>query len=522
MADQDVLTLFETLVMKAPIGLALLDRGLRYVRVNDAMAAMAGVRATECRGRALRDVFPALTPKLEPALRRVVETGEPVVDLELTDEAPAASGQARHWLATGYALSAGGGGESARIGLVLTDITPRRRADEERAALLARAQAARTEAEAANRAKDHFLATLSHELRAPLQAVLGWAQVLRSKSNDAVIKRAVDTIERNAKAQANLVNDLLDLSRIASGRLTVDLAPMTLHPVLNAALEAAQPAADAKQIRLTFLPRDATGLVMGDAARLRQVVSNLLSNAIKFTPTGGRITVTVEQDDASVTLSVQDTGCGISPAFLPEIFDRFSQADASLTRGHGGLGIGLAIVRHLVDLHGGAVSVESRGEGHGSTFRVTLPLMVDQPPTRSRRADLADAMPLPVLDGVRVLVVDDEADAREVLAAMLEACGADVTTTASVEEACTALAMVAPHVLVSDIAMPDDDGYSLIRRIRATQPIPAVALTAYAGAEDARRAIEAGFQAHLPKPVQAAELVAVVARLAGQSGTGDA
>ena len=390
------------------------------------------------------------------------------------------------------------------------------------------------EAQEANRSKDEFLAMLSHELRTPLTSMLGWAQLLRSGKLDAATQeRALETIERNTKAQAQLIEDLLDLSRIITGKLRLEVRPMELAPVIEAALDAARPAADAKAIQLQLVLNPNVGLVSGDADRLQQVVWNLLSNAIKFTPKEGRVEVRLERVNSQVAIVVSDTGQGISEEFLPFVFDRFRQADMGLTRRHGGLGLGLAIVRHMVELHGGTVSVTSPGEGLGSTFTVKIPLMPlrngngEAPAETGAAGNAGDgAAPLVAsLTGVRVLLVDDEADARELLTAVLERAGAEVCAAASVAQALEVFAVTSqwrPDVLVSDIGMPGEDGYSLIRKVRALEPerageVPAAALTAYARAEDRLRALSAGYQMHVAKPVEPDELVLVVARLAGRA-----
>jgi PAS domain S-box-containing protein len=386
------------------------------------------------------------------------------------------------------------------------------------------------EAQEANRIKDEFLATLSHELRTPLTAVLGWARLLSTGQLDAEASaRALDTIQRNARAQQQIVEDILDVSRIITGKLRLEVNPVKLIPVIEAALESVRPAADAKAIRLEPRLDSATGLVMGDPARLQQVIWNLLSNAVKFTPQNGRIEVQLREVDSHAQVSISDSGEGIRAEFLPFVFDRFRQADGSTTRVHGGLGLGLAIVRHLVELHGGTVKAESAGEGNGATFIITLPLSVQKPESES--ASETD-LPLATLDseseclsdlsGLRVLVVDDEADSLEFLDASLTRCGAEVLTVSSAAEALDALTEFRPDVLISDIGMPHEDGYTLMRKIRALGPehggaIPAAAVTAYARSEDRMRALLAGFQTHIAKPVEPAELAAVVASLAGRT-----
>jgi signal transduction histidine kinase len=395
----------------------------------------------------------------------------------------------------------------------------------------AAAQAARLEAEHAGRMKDEFLATLSHELRTPLNAILGWAQVLREMINDpAEVAHAIEIIERNARLQAQLIEDLLDMSRIISGKIRLDLKPIDPSAVADAAIETIRPAADAKRIRVEKVvssgKRPAT--VVGDPARLQQVLCNLLSNAVKFTPGGGKVTVTLDQAPDGVEFAVADTGEGLKPEFLPHAFERFRQADASTGRRHGGLGLGLAIVKQLVELHDGTVEAASDGIGKGSTFTVRVPWRsgqkpVDAPAAEPKEAEatpLAKDPELPSLAGIHVLVVDDDADSRELVERMLRQHFARVTTAGSAQDALEFLARSRPDVLISDIAMPGMDGYELMRRVQIThangQSLPAVALTAFAGDEDRARAFSAGFRTHVSKPIEPAELISVVANLAAR------
>lgn len=355
--------------------------------------------------------------------------------------------------------------------------------------------------------------------------------LLRTNTLDeATVARGLETIERNGKAQAQLIEDLMDVSRIITGKLRLDVQPVELASVIEAAIESVHLAAEAKAIRLETILDPLAGPISGDPARLQQIVWNLLSNAIKFTPKKGRVQIRLERINSHIEIIVSDTGTGISPEFLPHVFDRFRQADGTSTRTHGGLGLGLAIVRHLVEQHGGTVRADSRVKGKGATFTVSLPLMIvhreldHEEERRHPKAESASGLTCPPeLDGLKVLVVDDEPDARQLLAIVLQQCGADVTMAASAEEALSAFERIKPDVLVSDIGMPGEDGYSLIRKIRALPAerggrIPAAALTAYAGAEDRKRALLAGFHLHIPKPVDPMELVAVVATLAGRTG----
>ena len=396
------------------------------------------------------------------------------------------------------------------------------------ARLYREAQEALGQAERANRAKDEFLATVSHELRTPLSAVLLWTRLMaRGSLDEAKQARALDLIERNAKLQAQLVEDLLDVSRIVSGKLRVEVRPMDLGATVEAALDAIRPAAEAKAIRIESSLEPGAAFVAGDPARLQQVVWNLLSNAIKFTPKGGRVEVRLQRAESHVELSVSDTGEGISPDFLPHVFERFRQADSTTTRAYGGLGLGLGIVRHLVELHGGTVRAESAGPGQGATFIVCLPMPAVRgafPRPEAAAAAELSLDELPALDGVRVLVVDDEPDARAALAVILQQQQASVTAVGSVAEALDVFEREPPDVLVSDIAMPGEDGFTLIRRVRGLprgrgRSVPAAALTAYAAREDRMRVLLAGYQSYLVKPVEPAELVAVIANLAGRTGT---
>ncbi|HEX8561036.1 MAG TPA: PAS domain S-box protein [Pyrinomonadaceae bacterium] len=441
-----------------------------------------------------------------------------------------ADGEYRWFLARALPVLDPEGRTGAWFGISM-DIEDRKRAEVEREELLGRERSARAEAEQANRVKDEFLATVSHELRTPLTAILGWAHLLRGgELQDEGAARALETIERNARAQAQLIDDLLDVSRIVTGQLRLDVAPVSPHSFIDAAVEAVRPAAEAKGVRLQKVMDTGVETVMGDPARLQQVMWNLLTNAVKFTPRGGRVQVRLERVNSHVEIAVADTGTGIPPEFLPHVFERFRQADQRTTRRHGGLGLGLAIVRHLAELHGGAVRADSAGEGAGSTFTVTLPVAPVHrraeagASARPSARDVAHAHECPErLDGLRVLVVDDEQDARELLAAGLGQCGARVTTASSAREALEALAAQRFDALVSDIGMPGEDGYELIGRVRALPPeaggmTPAVALTAYARTEDRLRAMRAGFEMHVSKPVELTELIVVVANLARRAG----
>lgn len=399
-----------------------------------------------------------------------------------------------------------------------TDVSDQRTAQEERERLLVATEAARAEAETANRAKDEFLAILSHELRTPLNAIVGWAKLLSlGPVEPDDLTEGIAAIERNAIAQARLVDDLLDISRIISGKLHLELRPLEPAGPIEGALAAVTPAAAAKGIRLEAQLDPHVGAVAADPSRLQQIVWNLLSNAVKFTGQGGRVVVRLQRTEAGVQIEVQDTGAGIEPAFLPRVFEPFQQADSTTTRRHGGLGLGLAIVKQLAELHGGTVRAASAGTGQGATFTLTLPPLAT---TAVAPGHPAAQTPTGRLAGLRVLVVDDEPDARALLRKVLSRQGAQVTLASSVPEALESLASAPPDVLLSDISMPDADGYELLRQVRVTTPpsaLPAAALTAFARGEDRQQALAAGFQMHVAKPVDPSTLIDIVAELAGRA-----
>jgi signal transduction histidine kinase/ActR/RegA family two-component response regulator len=427
--------------------------------------------------------------------------------------------------------------EGRLIGVIHADATQLRRFTEEDVRLLQLAadrvalaieqarlyeveRQARRQAEEANRMKDEFLALVSHELRSPLNSILGYAALLRYSGFDAQkIKQAAEVIERSGKAQTQLIDDLLDTARIISGKLRLEVGPVDLVSVIEQAVQTVRPAADAKEISLeTNLPSE-IGQITGDPARLQQVVWNLLSNAVKFTPQGGRVEARLERVDPHIRITVSDTGKGINPDFLPYVFDRFQQADASSARRYGGLGLGLALVKYLVELHGGTVEAASAGEGRGATFKVTLPVRAVATPLGEAGGAPTTVRSSEELAGMRALVVDDENDARELIETVLRQYGAEVVAVSSAAEAYSLLTATPsqgwPDIMVTDIGMPDEDGYSLIRRVREWERgqgahIPAVALTAYGRVEDRVRALNAGFQMHVAKPVDPAELAAVI------------
>jgi PAS domain S-box-containing protein len=411
-------------------------------------------------------------------------------------------------------------GEIIGASKIARDITDRVRAEEERARLLASERAAREHAEAASRAKDEFVAMISHEIRSPLNAILGWSQMLRQGGLDkAATANALESIERNARAQAQLVSDLLDVSRVITGKLRINSRPVDILSSLESALESIHPAAEAKQITIDVESDPYVTVVTGDSDRLQQVFWNLLSNAVKFTPRGGSVSVKTARQESHVEISVTDSGMGIPADFLPFIFDRFSQADTSSARKHAGLGLGLAIARHIIELHGGTISANSDGAGAGATFRIALPVraVIQEADSAESRVPIDSMADEIMLTGLRIMVVDDEAETRELLKLMLSSHGAEVITTSSGKEALAQLDESKPAIIVSDIGMPEMDGYMFMKRVRALESaqrnVPAIALTAYARAEDRLRALAAGFQMHVPKPVEASELVMVIASL---------
>ena len=401
------------------------------------------------------------------------------------------------------------------IGSQIGQFLERKDGEEEREQLLTREQSARTEAEEANRLKDEFLATLSHELRTPLTAILGWLSMLRTGRLDAeTSKHALETVERNAEAQAQLIEDLVDVSRIAGGKLKLDIAPVDMITVISAAIDIVRPAANARGVSIEVFAEAGVGPVAADAARLQQIIWNLLSNAVKFTPRDGAIHVSLRQFESFVELEVRDTGIGIEEDFLPRVFERFRQAEIALTRSHRGLGLGLAIVRHLTELHGGTVTAASDGEGQGSTFTLRLPLALS---TASVANVVSAGDSNSRLNGLRVLLVEDEPDARDLLSFTLRVSGAEVQAVESAQQALIDLQSFKPDVLLSDIGLPTESGYELIEKIRAlptaASQVPAVALTAFATEKDRQRALASGFQLHLAKPVDPGTLIQAIDQL---------
>jgi PAS domain S-box-containing protein len=487
---------------------------------NAAAEKLYGFKAEEMLGRPLSIMIPADRPNEEPEILARLRQGERIDHYETIRKA-----KDGRLIEVSLSVSPikDARGEIIGYSKIARDITDHRRAEAEREALLKSEHEARAEAEEANRVKDEFLAVLSHELRTPLNAILGWASLLRSgKLDPDNVERALEIIERNAKSQSKLIEGVLDVSRIVSGKLQLDVRPLQLSGIVQAAVDSIRPAADAKNMMLRVVTNgQAEPLVRGDANRLQQVVWNLLSNAVKFSPAGSEITVGLHSVNSHVEITVQDKGQGIPKEFLPHVFDRFRQGDSSTTRSHGGLGLGLAIVRHLVDLHGGTVTAESDGLGQGATFRVRLKT-IDRAQVVTSLSAIAELPPLEsktALVGLKILVVDDHEDGREVLAEMLSMCDAEVKVASSAMEALDVIQRWPPQVVVSDISMPEVDGYGFIRQLRARHSqgdIPAIAVTAHALAEDRDRALAAGFQSHVAKPVQLSELIMTIVRVMGR------
>ena len=498
-------------------GVMLLSRTGQVLRVNQAMADLAGRKPEQLVGGAGPALFQAEgVPREEwPLSRALSERRRIARDVQVGDR----------WFEIVADPVLDESAEVAAVVGTVKDISARMAAEAQMADLLEREQAARKEAEQVNRLKDEFLATLSHELRTPLNAIVGWTHILRAGGLDEErTRQAIDTIARNAQAQAQLISDILDVSRIVAGKLRLEPAAVDLGDIVRAAFDTVRPAAEAKRIRVDLLLDPAAGPVVGDQDRLQQVAWNLLANAIKFTPRAGHVQARLELVNSSVRLTVEDNGPGIAPEFLPHVFERFRQGDASSTRPHGGLGLGLAIVRHMVELHGGTVDAANRVDGTGAIFRLTLPRPAlfgsdrARAPIERRLEEGFVVAPTAELAGTTVLAVDDDEDARGLLRFVLERCGAVVLTASSSEEAMALLRKHHPHVLLADVEMPGEDGYTLITRVRALPreeggDIPAAALTASVSAQDRLNALHAGFQYHVAKPVAPTELAAVVSAL---------
>jgi len=532
-----------TLVEQMLAGVAESDATGKFTLANQRYCDIVGYTEAELLGMRADDItHPDDMPTNAELYRRLVETSESFV----SEKRYQRKDGSEVWVNTNISPVHSARGKVEKAVAVVIDITDRKRAEREREQLLKQEKAARAEAQAANQSKDEFLTVVSHELRSPLNSILGYARLLRASAADAAqIKQTVEIIERNGRMQLQLIEDLLDTARILSGKLELEVQPVSLTSVITAALDVVRPAAQAKGIELISDLDPLADQITGDPDRLQQIVWNLLSNAIKFTPEDGRVELRMESVDHHVRITVGDTGKGIEPEFLPFVFDRFRQSDSSSARRFGGLGLGLSLVKQLVELHGGTVEAASNGPGCGATFTVTLPqramqtesFLAQQPSAQpAREVRTENAIPLdqaPSLAGIRALMVDDQEEARALLTAALGACGAQVTAVSSGIEALAILADppggVRPDVLILDIAMPDEDGYKALERVRALEAergitqsaqIPAIALTAFGRPEDRLKALAAGFRTHVAKPVEPAELAVVIASLVERLSVG--
>ena len=497
--------------------IAIIDRDGFYLQQNGAHFTLLGYADDDLEGKT-----PAIylgEETFQKIFKQLVESG----DYSGETICRTKSGEERNIELSVFTMRSGLGEPLCYVS-IKRDITARKRAEDRVAQLLVRERTARADAEKANRLKDEFLATLSHELRTPLNAVIGWSRILKAgRLDNESSGHAIDVIERNAWAQKQIIEDILDVSRVITGKLQLHLGAVDLISVVNAALDAVRPALEAKDIRIETHYQDGLRVIGGDADRLQQVVWNLLSNASKFTPPGGVVGVRVTQDESYAKIEVSDTGPGIDPEFLPHVFERFRQADGSTTRTHGGLGLGLAIVRHLVELHGGLIAAENLAPASGAAFTVKLPLPSNEFKVESEPAPtpMEENVTEVALENVRILVVEDELDALDLITIDLTAHGAKVRGAGAAADALALLRSEQFDVLISDIGMADTDGYELIKQVRREEgekghQIPAIALTAYARAQDRIRAIAAGYNTHVAKPVEIRELVAVVKCLTGK------
>ncbi len=491
----------------------------KFINVNDALLATNGYSREEFVGRTSIELGVWAEPGDREKVARMLSEHGAVRNIETRFRMK--SGEVRTFLLSAERIELEG---ELCVLMASTDITERKQVEVARAELLVREQEARREAVAANRMKDEFLATVSHELRTPLTSMLGWSKMLsQGRLDEPARMRAVESIERNARLQAQIIDDLLDVSRIITGNLKLNIQSTNLADVIEAAIDAIRPAADARRIVIEKEIDAESSVATGDPNRLQQVIWNLLANAVKFTPPGGHLYVAVRRAGAVLEVEVTDSGQGIDKDFLPYVFDRFRQADSTISRKHGGLGLGLSIVRHIVELHGGTVRALSEGPGRGATFIVTLPAAERREESSELISRAAEAYKTNsrILAGLKVLVVEDEPDTREMIAMLLAQSGATVTTAPSARAALDSITSAKPDVLVSDIGMPDEDGHELIRKIRAMElpeaRLPAIALTAYARDEDRRQALASGYHMHVAKPVDPQELISNVASLAGRA-----
>ncbi|HEY7182044.1 MAG TPA: PAS domain S-box protein [Blastocatellia bacterium] len=513
---------FRLLFDLSAIGMAQVAPDGRYLRVNRKYCQMLGYSEEELLHLTIYDVTHPDDREASVVHMKSFFTGSEPEEHSIEKRYVRKDG-ASIWALINWTFVCDAEGRPLHSVANIQDITTRKQAEAEREELLLRERAAREAAEAGARSKDEFLAVVSHELRSPLNAILGYAALLRYGNLDAQkVKQAVDVIERSGKAQGRLIDDLLDTARIISGKLRLTVGPVDLASVIGEAVQTVHPAAEAKSVSLQANLPPEIGQITGDHARLQQIVWNLLSNAVKFTPGGGRVEVRLERMDPHICIIVSDTGKGIAPDFVPYVFDRFRQSDASSARRYGGLGLGLSLVKYLVELHGGTIDAASAGEGQGATFKVTLPVRAVATPIGEAEGAPVTAKSSRELAGARALVVDDENDARELLTSALRHYGADVVAVSSAAEAYAIITEAPPrerpNIMVADIGMPDEDGYGLIRRVREWEQahgayIPAVALTAYGRVEDRMRALKAGFQMHVAKPVDPDELAIVITSL---------
>jgi PAS domain S-box-containing protein len=509
---QQQLAQIEAIYATAPVGLCFLDREKRYLQMNERLAEINGLSVSEHIGRTISEILPEIAEIQEPIFEQVLQTGMPILDVEVRGTTPAQPGVERYWLANYYPLM-DVNGQPVGINITVQEISERKQAEQERDRLLTEAQTARELAEAANRSKDEFVTVVAHELRSPINSVAGWAQLLRMRKFDpANVDRALEAIERGTQTQVQLIEDLLDISRMASGKLRLTLAPVNLATIVGGAISLMRPMAEAKQIHLDSR-LVSIAQVSGDLNRLQQIVVNLLTNAIKFTPEQGRITITLEQVARQVQIQVSDTGKGINPEFLPNIFERFQQGQKN-SGSKDGLGLGLAIVKNLVEMHNGTITADSPGIGQGATFTVYLPLLESEPIINTEEIAIAtDTLPLA---GISLLAVDDEPDSLELLKFILKEAGADVQTAESGSVALEILSQFNPSLIVSDIAMPDINGHELLQQIRTRYPerqIPAIALTAYASSSDRDYALRIGFEKYFSKPIEPEVLVRAIVSL---------
>src|SRR5262245_38058387 len=515
----------EAIYATAPVGLCFVDTEQRFLSINKRLAEINGKTVEEHLGRTIREILPGLADLIEQRYRRVIETGEPILNIEMSAETAAQPGVVRHFLLSYYPIK-DNDGQVLGVNGVVVEITQRRKFEEELERLLQQEKTARAEAEVANRMKDEFLATISHELRTPLTSILGWARMLTSGSlSERKARHAMEVIANSAQSQTRLVDDILDTSRIITGGLKLDTKPVEIARVFQATVDVIRPSAEVKGVALTAVSDVQDDVVFGDDSRLQQAIWNLLSNAVKFTNEGGRIEARLRRAGNQIEITVSDTGIGIEPEFLPYVFERFRQADSTSTRKYDGLGLGLSVAHHIIELHGGSISASSPGRDQGATFRIRLPLALtsrppqlefEAPQTKGRKGSEECQR----MDGVRILLVEDNPETLDMLKFILDGRGAEVITAASATEALEALERFRPDALVSDIAMPNQDGYDLIRQVRSREPeqggkIPAVAVTAYTSAEDRVRVLASGFQTHVSKPVDPGELIATVASLTG-------